>query len=153
MPELHGPTAVQTLLLGPDGPALAALIDRTAFVEGLGATFGTAAPATQEQLGQTWQALAREDGHLLAADLMYYVADRAQHGRRWVAVMETTPLPLSFVWGMQDPVSGAHVLDEVHRRLPHARTRELGDVGHWPPLEAPAEVARAVRDLVLGQAT
>lgn len=95
--------------------------------------------------------MSREDGQQLAADLMHYVADRARHGSGWVAALETTPLPLSFVWGLQDPVSGAHVLDEVHRRLPHARTHPLADVGHWPPLEAPAEVARAVRAVALGR--
>ena len=148
-PQLHRPTAVQKLLLGPDGPALAAHIDRAAFVEGLRATFGTAAPATDEQVEQTWRAVTREDGHLLAADLMHYVGDRAQHGRRWVAATEETTLPLSFVWGLQDPVSGAHVLEEVQRRLPRAHVRALADVGHWPPLEAPDEVARAVRDLAV----
>lgn len=146
-PTLHRPTAVQQLLLGPDGPALAAAIERTSFIRGLRATFGQRAPATQDQLEHIWQALSRDDGQRLAADLLHYVADRAEHGQRWVDAMEATQLPLSFVWGQQDPVSGAHVLAQVQRRMPRAAVRALPDVGHWPPLEAPADMADAVRTL------
>lgn len=143
-PHLHRPTVVQELLLGPDGPALAAAIDEDAFRNGLRETFAT---TTDRELRDLWRAMSRDDGHLLAADLLHYVADRADHGERWVTAMESTPLPLTFVWGLLDPVSGAHVLAEVRRRLPGADVRALPAVGHWPPLEAPTEVARAVRRL------
>jgi pimeloyl-ACP methyl ester carboxylesterase len=32
-------------------------------------------------------------------------------------------------------------------RLPDVPVHRLADVGHWPPLEAPDEVAEAVLDL------
>jgi pimeloyl-ACP methyl ester carboxylesterase len=37
----------------------------------------------------------------------------------------------------------------VVERIPGADVRRLADVGHWPLLEAPDEVARAVRELGL----
>ena len=59
---------------------------------------------------------------------------------------------MHFVWGDLDPVSGAHVAERIEARLPgwpgHRRLERLPDVGHWPPLEAPDEVARAVRGLL-----
>lgn len=147
-PHLHRPTPVQEALLGPHGRELAAMITEASLGQSLPATFGTAAPATEDQVHQMWQAMSRDEGQQLSADLLDYIADRAEHGDRWVAAMESTALPMSFVWGEQDPVSGAHVLAEIRRRQPSATVRALPDVGHWPPLEAPAEITTAVLELL-----
>ena len=48
---------------------------------------------------------------------------------------------LTFVWGMLDPVSGAHMAERIRERLPDAPFTALEDVAHWPPLEAPERVA------------
>jgi pimeloyl-ACP methyl ester carboxylesterase len=53
-------------------------------------------------------------------------------------------VPLAFVWGLLDPISGAHVADRIRARLPGARFTALADVAHWPPLEAPERVAAAI---------
>ena len=58
--------------------------------------------------------------------------------------LETTDVPLSFVWGMLDPISGAHMAERIRERLPAAAFMALDDVSHWPALEAPERVARAV---------
>ena len=50
-------------------------------------------------------------------------------------------VPLTFVWGMLDPVSGAHMAERIRERLPDAPFTALEDVAHWPPLEAPERVA------------
>ena len=59
---------------------------------------------------------------------------------------------MRFVWGDLDPVSGGHVADRLGERLPtwppDRTLQRLADVGHWPPLEAPDEVAAATRDLL-----
>ena len=49
-------------------------------------------------------------------------------------------MPLAFVWGMLDPVSGAHMAERIRERLPDAPLLALDDVGHWPLLEAPERV-------------
>jgi pimeloyl-ACP methyl ester carboxylesterase len=56
-------------------------------------------------------------------------------------VLATTDVPLTFVWGMLDPVSGAHMAERIRERLPDAPFTALEDVAHWPPLEAPERVA------------
>ena len=53
-------------------------------------------------------------------------------------------MPLAFVWGMLDPISGAHMAKRIRERLPAAPFVALDDVGHWPPLEAPDRVAEAI---------
>jgi pimeloyl-ACP methyl ester carboxylesterase len=53
-------------------------------------------------------------------------------------------VPLTFVWGMLDPISGAHMIERVHERIPRATVVELADVGHWPAIEAPEAVVEAI---------
>jgi pimeloyl-ACP methyl ester carboxylesterase len=72
------------------------------------------------------------------------MVDRQAHGDRWVAALESTDVPLSFIWGMLDPVSGAHMAERIRARLPDAPFLALEDVSHWPALEAPERVAAAV---------
>ncbi len=57
---------------------------------------------------------------------------------------EGTDVPLAFVWGMLDPVSGAHMAARVRECLPGAPFLALDGVGHWPALEAPERVVSAV---------
>jgi pimeloyl-ACP methyl ester carboxylesterase len=61
-----------------------------------------------------------------------------------VGALERTDVPLAFVWGMLDPVSGAPIAAKVRERLPHAPFVALDDVGHWPQLEAPERVLAAL---------
>ncbi len=147
-PAQHRPTIGQQLLLGPEGDELAAAMDEATFVNSVAATFGTTHPLTAEQGDAMWTALSRDDGHRLLAALLHYIRDRAEHGDRWIEAMETTTIPTAFVWGLQDPVSGRHMRDEIVRRMPDADVTDLPDVGHWPLLEDPPAVERAVRALL-----
>ena len=87
---------------------------------------------------------AAERGGVILHKLIAYIPDRRAHERRWVDALETTDVPLTFVWGMLDPVSGAHMGERIRERIPVARFIALEDVGHWPPIEAPGRVAAAV---------
>jgi pimeloyl-ACP methyl ester carboxylesterase len=95
-----------------------------------------------------WQALAHEGGSLQAHRLLHYIADRLEHQERWRTALESQAVPMRFVWGELDPVSGGHVADRLAERLPDVPLRRLLDVGHWPPLEATDEVAAATVELV-----
>ncbi|WP_165614017.1 alpha/beta fold hydrolase [Mycobacteroides chelonae] len=53
--------------------------------------------------------------------------------------------PIHLVWGLDDPVSGRHVLEQATALLPNARVTELENVGHFPQSEAPTAVAAAIR--------
>jgi pimeloyl-ACP methyl ester carboxylesterase len=72
------------------------------------------------------------------------MVDRERDGARWVAALEQTDVPLAFVWGMLDPVSGAHMAERIGERVPDAPLLALDDVGHWPQLEAPPRVLDAL---------
>ena len=70
-----------------------------------------------------WQGMSREDGQRIIHLLVRYISDRAEHGERWVSALEGTDVPLAFVWGMLDPVSGAHMAERIRERLPARRSR------------------------------
>jgi pimeloyl-ACP methyl ester carboxylesterase len=76
--------------------------------------------------------------------LIRYISDRQRHAARWVSALEKTDVPLRFIWGMLDPISGAHIAARIRERLPQARLCELSDVSHWPALEAPQRVSAEV---------
>jgi pimeloyl-ACP methyl ester carboxylesterase len=143
-PDLHRPEPSQTALLDAEqGPRISAQITAGLWVEALKPTFPQGFDAAAD-CADMWRAMSRGDGQLIAHHLVRYLSDRAIHGERWVSALETTDVPVSFVWGMLDPVSGAHMAQRVRERLPAAPFTELGEVGHWPALEAPERVAAAI---------
>jgi pimeloyl-ACP methyl ester carboxylesterase len=143
-PDLHRPEPTQTALLDAEqGPRISAQLTEELFVGALRPTFAEGFDAAADS-ADIWRATSRNSGQLIAHRLIRYMTDRAMHGERWVWALETTDVPLAFVWGMLDPVSGAHVAQRIRERLPDAPFTALNHVGHWPPLEAPQLVAAAV---------
>jgi pimeloyl-ACP methyl ester carboxylesterase len=145
-PDLHRPQPVQEALLDPaQGPQISAAMNRELFTAGLAPTFADGYDAAADAAA-IWQSFHLHDGQRNAHLLIRYIEDRRENAERWTAVLEETDVPLSFVWGMLDPVSGAHMAERIRQRLPAAPFTALQDVAHWPPLEAPERVAAALLD-------
>ncbi len=143
-PELHRRQPTQDALLHPEhGPQIGELMNEELLVAGLRPTFADDFDATADSV-QMWRAMERDDGQRIGHLLIRYVVDREHHGERWTSALERTDVPLSFVWGMLDPVSGAHMAERISERLPQAPLLALADVAHWPQLEAPERVVRAL---------
>lgn len=143
-PDLHRPQPTQTALLDPEqGPQLSALLTEELFVPALKPTFADDFDAAADS-ADMWRAISRDGGQRIMHLLIRYISDRERHRERWVAALEATDVPVAFVWGMLDPVSGAHMSERIRERMPQAPFRALDDVAHWPALEAPQRVAAAV---------
>jgi pimeloyl-ACP methyl ester carboxylesterase len=143
-PDVYRPQPVQATLLDPEqGPRVSANLNGEVFAAALRPTFADGFDATADS-ADIWQATSRRDGHLITHRLIRYIIDRQRHAERWVGALETTDAPVTFVWGMLDPVSGAHMAERIRERLPDAPFVALEDVGHWPTLEAPERVANAL---------
>jgi pimeloyl-ACP methyl ester carboxylesterase len=144
-PDLHRAMPVQKMLLDPEqGPRIAALMTEEAFTKGLPATFAEGRFPSPADMHETWLGVSDRDGHRIGHRLIHYILDRRTHEARWVRALETTDVPRSFVWGMLDPVSGAHIAERIVERFPNDPKVLLNDVGHWPSIEAPDAVAAAV---------
>ncbi len=145
-PALHRPVRVQKLLAGPLGPVLGRLMSEGRFVDGYRGILGE--PPDDGELRDHWRAFSRDHGHHRAHDLLGYIAERRRHEDRWVGALVGSDLPKRFIWGPEDPVSGAHVLPEIEARVPAAQVTVLEGLGHAPHMEAPDRVAPLLDDLV-----
>jgi pimeloyl-ACP methyl ester carboxylesterase len=54
-------------------------------------------------------------------------------------------VPICFVNGLLDPVSGRHVVERLRQERPGLQIHELSRVGHYPQEEDPAGVLAAYR--------
>jgi len=140
----YRPTRLQKLLIMPVvGKLVASRITAPRTRSGLDAVRG--AKLTDAEFDDLWVGMSYLDGHRLAHLHIKYNSERAAHHQKWEAALSAWDGPLKLVWGLDDPVSGRHVLEEARILLPRAEVVELPGVGHFPQHEAPREVAEAVR--------
>ena len=142
----YRPTCLQKLLILPVvGRLLAGRITAGRLRSALDAVRG--ASLTDTEFDDLWYGVSRQGGHKLARLHIRYNAERAAHHLRWEKALADWDGPLHLVWGLDDPVSGRHVLERATTVLPHAKVTELYGVGHYPQSEAPQTVAAAVRTI------
>ncbi|TRW79866.1 alpha/beta hydrolase [Mycolicibacterium sp. 018/SC-01/001] len=140
----YRPTRLQKMLTLPVlGKLVSGRITAARTRAGLDAVRGT--PLTDAEFDDMWLGMSYLDGHKLAHRHITYNAERAQHHRRWEAALAAWDGPLTLVWGLDDPVSGRHVLEKARVLLPRAEVVELPGIGHFPQHEAPRDVAEAIR--------
>lgn len=147
-PALHRPVRMQKLLAGRGGWLLARQMSSSTFVDGYRGVL--AQPPPEEELLEHWRAFARDDGHHNAHLLLAYMDERREQEDRWVGALVDDDLPKRFIWGPEDPVSGAHVIPELQARLPDSLVDVLDGVGHAPHMEVPEQVAPLLGGLVSG---
>lgn len=141
-PETHRALPVQRLLASPFGPLLTRLMTRERFIASLqGACLGQLPAADAEAM---WLLLEHNQGRRVMPKLIGYMAERRHHRARWVGALQQSPLPLRLVVGLDDPISGAHMLARYRELVPQPDTVGLDGVGHYPQVEAPARVLAAV---------
>jgi pimeloyl-ACP methyl ester carboxylesterase len=135
-PALHRARRIQTLMAGPLGPFISMLTTRSVFERSMRAILVKPVP-----LDEHWAALEHNGGRRVLPRLLQYMAERRRKADRWTQALIKTEVPLAFFWGLQDPVSGGHMLEWVRSVRPDAPVEAL-EVGHYPQLEAPDDFAR-----------
>ena len=136
----YRPTRQQKLLIKPVvGKLLASRVSAARVRSALDAVRGSS--LTDVEFDDLWLGMSRQNGHKLSHLLIKYNAERKIHHRRWEAALANWSGPLHLVWGLDDPVSGRHVLRQATAVLPRAKVR----IGHYPQSEAPQAVAVSVR--------
>ena len=141
----YRPTSMQKLLNTPVlGNLLARCVTAGMLRNGLAAAWGKS-KLSDEEFEDLWQGISLKNGHKLAHLLIRYNTEREYHHRRWEAALAAWKGPLYLIWGLDDPVSGRHVLEQATQMLPRAVVTELDGVGHFPQAEAAEAVATAIR--------
>jgi len=141
--ETQRPHLLQKLLRSPLGPAMARLLGRRRFGQSFSQVFAPGHQPSALELDEFWALIAHADGQLLAPRLLGYIDERVRNRERWVGALINSPLPLRFINGLLDPISGAHMVRRYRELVPAADVVELADIGHYPQCEAPGRVLAA----------
>lgn len=141
-PEVHRARLIQKLLLTPLGPLLGRLNGRRQFGRSFSAVFGPGTQPTPEELDAFWQLVSHNDGNRIFHKLIRYIPERRLYRARWVGAVVSSVVPLRFINGALDPVSGEHARKRYVELVPNPDTVSLPHVGHYPQVEAPADVLR-----------
>ena len=146
--RLYRPTPSQLALVDPvQGKGIARQISRTSLETLVAALFPTY-PLSPDQIDDLWTAVSRNDGQHLWPEQLVYMAERAKLGDAWIDAMRQSLIPLGFIYGLADTISGAQILAEAEKDLPAARSIGHERHGHYPQLESPAEIVPALRRLL-----
>jgi pimeloyl-ACP methyl ester carboxylesterase len=140
-PETHRPRPIQRLLASPIGPLIARLTNERAFAKSFAALF--AKKPSPEEMHAFWGLASKNDGLRALAGLISYMAERRENRERWVGAFVNATLPLLVINGSRDPVSGEHMVERLLQLRPETSVVRLPDIGHYPQVEAPAEVLAA----------
>ena len=91
------------------------------------------------------------DGDLVMLQILRYLNERNEYYDRWVgALTGFHSAPMSVYWGTQDPVALEPMADRIKAWRPVTDLHKWPDVGHWPSIEVPDRVAKAILDRLEG---
>jgi pimeloyl-ACP methyl ester carboxylesterase len=141
----------QQLLLGlpdellPEGIP----IDAASITQSLRDTFSAATPLVpdgwpEDPVPEAAAQVVHDDGHRMLPRLIRYIEERRANERRFTGAIETDPAPLHVVWGLDDPIAVASMVDTLVAVRPDATAIRLEGVGHYPMIEAPRRYLDAV---------
>lgn len=145
IPELHRPVLIQKLLVSPLGPIIAKLFNKKRFAKSFGQVFAPDNIPSAEEMDNFWNLIQYNNGQAIIHKLLHYIADRKHNRNRWVNALIEPPMPVKMINGLQDPVSGKHLVDAYRQLVKKPNIVELPHCGHYPQVESPTEVAIAIK--------
>jgi pimeloyl-ACP methyl ester carboxylesterase len=95
-------------------------------------------------MAEHWKAITRREGVRNYYRIARYMRQRITHSERWSAALESSSVPVRFLWGMLDPIAGVPMAAHIRQRMPQAAFITLDDVGHYPQIEVPEVVAQHI---------
>jgi len=141
-PEVHRPLLVQKILMSPFGSIVSRLFNRKKLGKNFKRIFGPKTLPTEAELDDFWILVAGNGGRYIFHLLIRYMAERVTHRKRWVGALQNTKVPLRFINGSADPISGQHMAKRYRELLPNPDVVELDQIGHFPLIEAPEAVLK-----------
>jgi pimeloyl-ACP methyl ester carboxylesterase len=114
-----------------------------AFLQTFPAVFGPNTRPSLVELHDFWTLVSHANGQAIAYKLIRYIDDRRRHRDRWVGALQSTRVPLRFINGPEDPVSGRHMGERYLELIPEGDVVYLEGIGHYPQVEDPEGMLRA----------
>lgn len=146
--ESHRPLLMQKLLKSWLGPAIRPFMSQKGLHKSFSKIFGAQTPPKNAEIDAIWALLEHNQGVRVLPAMLKYIDERRRHRDRWLLAMQQTSTPMQFINGVQDPISGKHMMERYKELIPQPQTHPL-PVGHYPQLEAPQEVLSLVEDFLI----
>jgi pimeloyl-ACP methyl ester carboxylesterase len=143
--ERASPILGQRLLRSRIGPLFAHLSSERVFRQQFGSVFSAAHPLGDEEAADQWSLLCHAGGRTIGHRLISYMDQREEHAERWHGAIRDWPGQLSLAWGLLDRVATTEVLAALRELRPSVPVTELPELAHYPQLEDPPQIARALR--------
>ena len=141
-PEANQPLLIQKLLLSPLGWLVSRSFGRDDLVRNVTQIYGPCTHPSESALDDYWSLVMSNRGTRILHKLISYLPERRVHRERWVGALQREGVPLRFINGVVDPISGAHMVERYRQIVPDPDTVQLPGIGHYPHTEAPAQVLR-----------
>lgn len=137
-PETHRPILAQKILISPIGFLFGKLIPDSKFRQSLASVFGENTQPTEKELDDFIEIFQYNGGRGISHKLIQYMTEREKYRSRWVGVLKNMTQPFRFINGLDDKVSGRHLVKRFREVLPDQKDIiELENVGHFPHFEVP----------------
>ncbi len=140
-PETHHPVLMQKLLISPLGRYLIHFYSFKKFCQTFSHICQQEIP--EQELKVYWNLLELNDGLAVMPKLIAYMQERKIFRQRWVGALQETDIPLRLIDGIEDPISGVHMVERYQQLISAADVVELADIGHYPQVEAPTQVLKS----------
>jgi pimeloyl-ACP methyl ester carboxylesterase len=150
--HLAKPTLGQNLLRSRLGPLFARLTSERSFRAQFSRVFSSGHPLSTEEAADQWSLISHDGGQRIAHLTIAYMAERERFTERWHGAIRDWRGALTLAWGMRDPVARTEVLDGLHALRPGVETIELPDAAHYPQIEQPELISKALQ-LALARAS
>jgi len=96
---------------------------------------------------QQWSLILNNDGRGVLAKIAKYMKERERRGDRWLGPLSRTTLPLQLIWGRLDPIAVYDIAKTICRHNAGISLQTLDDVGHYPQLESPQKLVKALLEI------
>lgn len=140
-PETHHALLVQKLLMSPVGGLISRLMNFKKFKQSLDKV--CVVKLSDQEIGHYWALINRSNGAAVFPKLIRYMQERRENRARWVGALQNTTTPIGLINGIDDPISGGHMVARYREIVSTDGIAALPGIGHYPQLEAPAQVLSA----------
>lgn len=140
-PETHRPVLIQKILISPLGFLAGWFTSYKAFKNNLDRI--CVGLLKEAEIQAYWQLVLYNKGQSVFHLLIRYMVERRENRSRWVGVLQETQVPMHLIDGMQDPISGAHMVARYEELIPNPSVTKLHDNAHYPHVENPERFLKA----------
>jgi len=144
-PEVHRAFFMMKMLKTPIlGIIIQCIVPRSLFGSAINRVFGPSTQRSKQELDEITNLLFYNAPYNLLQQLQCYLNERVINRDRWVNAMnkvqtfDKNPIPIRFINGPFDPISGKHMLNRYREVIQNPDTCLLNaNIGHYPNLEDP----------------